>query len=227
MTVGRAVRAALVAAAALTSCGEKQEQVPAVSAAEVRALVAAGVGAAGGSVAVPRLITSRSHGPTLRIGTTAPSARDGLLAAVPLFRFVSAELSAFCPKPAVLRCRPALQASGSLLRHGSVGRVVRAVHLLVRAKYDARPLVRRRGRNAFDIVTRNGELLGAVRAHGQTVRLSLGGPPPPPRGGAPSGIRGIVVEAGPEALAAMRRSLSPKARSALAGIRRLLVVARL
>jgi hypothetical protein len=221
-----AVVTALVAAAVLASCGEKEERVVELSAGEVQALVAAGL-RAGGSTRTDRPpIRFSADGPTLRVRLSEPPPAEGLFRPLSHFSRIHAQIVPFCPKPAILGCKPGLQASGALRPGVPPGRVARALQHLARARYEQRPLVRRAGRGDFDIVTANGELLGAVRTDGRAVRLSFGGPSPPRRAAAARPGR-LVVEAGPAALAAMGARLGRQARGALAGTRRLEVVAPL
>jgi hypothetical protein len=218
------VALALVLAVSLMACGEKAEHVPGTSGAEVRALVAAGL-AAVGSKAAPSAIAYSADGPVLRIRLAAPPAGSPLLGLLASFRGVRADIEPFCPKPALLRCRPSLRAWAWPRSRHAVERSVAALRRLAARTYDQPPLVRRRGR-VTRIVTANGELLAAVRTAGATVMLSFGGLDPP-RGPRDSTAGGLEVEAGAGALAAMRQDLPPAARRALAGVRRLVVSAPL
>ena len=217
-----AVTAGLASAATLTACGEKQEPVEGITHAEVRALVAAGLTAVG-SDAAPSAITFNANGPVLRIRLAAPPAGSPILGLLASFRGVRADIEPFCPKPALLRCRPSLRAWASPRSRHAVERIVAALRRLATRTYDQPPLVRRRGR-VTRIVTANGELLGAVRTAGPTVMLAFGGLDPPRRP-ADTGADGLEVEAGAAALAAMRQDLPPSARRALAGVLRLVISA--
>jgi hypothetical protein len=219
-----AVTAVLASAATLTACGEKQERVQGPSRAEVRALVAAGL-AAVGSDAAPSAIASSESGPVLRIRVAAPPAGSPLLRLLASFRDVRADIEPFCPKPALLRCRPALRAWASPRSRQAVERSVAALRRLAARTYDQPPIVRRRGR-VTRIVTANGELLAAVRTAGATVMLSFGGLAPPRRP-ADTAAGGLEIQADAAALAALHQDLPPAARRALAGVRRLVVSAPL
>lgn len=221
---GAAVMPALGLAAAVTACGEKEERVASTSRAEIRALVAAGL-AAVDSNATPSAIAFRADGPVLRIKVAAAPDRSPILGVLASFRGVYAQIEQFCPKPALLRCRPSLRAWASPRSRHAVEQSVAALRRLAARTYGEPPLVRRRG-PVTRIVTANGELLGAVRTAGATVMLSFGGLDPPRR---PADIAAgrLELEAPAEALAAMRRELQPAARRALAGVRRLVVSAPL
>jgi hypothetical protein len=218
-----AVALALGLPGILTACGEKEERTTGVSGAEVSALVRAGL-AAVGSDAPPSAITFSADGPVLRVRITAPpsGALAGFLAS---FRGVHAEVERFCPKPALLSCRPSLRAWASPLSRHAVETTVAALRRLAAQTYDEPPLVRRHAR-VTRIVTANGELLAAVRTAGAAVSLSFGGLAPPRR---PADVLPgrLDVEAGAGALVAIRRDLPRTARRALAGVRRLIVTAPL
>jgi hypothetical protein len=214
----------LAFAPGLTACGEKKERVPGPSRVDVRALVTAGL-AAVGSDAAPPAIAFSAKGPVLRVRVAAPPAGISLLGLLASFRRVRAEIEPFCPKPALLRCRPSLRAWASPRSHNAVESTVAALRGLAARTYDEPPLVRRRGR-VTSIVTANGELLAAVRTAGGTVMLSFGGLDPP-RHPADTVAGGLELDAGAEALSAIRRDLPPAARRALAGVRRLVVSAPL
>jgi hypothetical protein len=211
-----AAAAALVAAVVATACGEKDESVPDVAPAGIRALAAAGLTAIG---AVPSgsSFDSMLDGTTLRVRSSSPP-RGGLAAAMASFESVRAQVVSFCPKPALLSCRPALQASGVLRAGQRAAPVAAALRRLAAQSYEQRPLVRG-GRRRTLIVTANGELLAALRTRGRAVSLSFGGPRPP-RTGARTPAGRLVVEAGPGAVAAIRPEVGHDARSALAGVRR-------
>jgi hypothetical protein len=218
------VALALALAVSLMACGEKAEHVPGTSGAEVRALVAAGL-AAVGSDAAPSAIAYSADGRVLRIRLAAPPAGGALLGLLSSFRALHADIEQFCPKPALLRCRPSLRAWASPRSRRAVARSVAALRRLVARTYDQPPLVRRRGR-VTRILTANGELLAAVRTAGGAVMLSFGGLDPP-RHPADTVAGGLELDAGAEALSAIRRDLPPAARRALAGVRRLVVSAPL
>jgi hypothetical protein len=217
---GRVAALAVTAALVLAACGEKEERVPGPSHADVRALVAAGLAAAGsdtppsgvafrleGTVLHIRASASRPGGPLLRLAASLPGAR--------------AQIEPFCPKPALLRCRPALHAWASAPSRAAEARSVAALRRLAERTYDERPLVRR-GRRVTRLVTANGELLGAVRRTRGGITLSFGGLVPPRRT-ADVAPRRLVVEADAEALAALRPDLPPAARRALIGVRRITI----
>jgi hypothetical protein len=219
-----AVALALALAATLMACGVKEERVPGTSRAGVRALVAAGL-AAVGSHAAPPTIAYSADGRVLRIRLAAPPSGGPLLGLLSSFRGVEANIDQFCPKPALLHCRPSLRAWASPRSPHAGDSTVTALRGLAARTYDQRPLVRRRGR-VTRIVTANGELLAGVRTADGTVTLSFGGLDPPRRpADIPAGR--LELEASAEALAAMRPDLSPAARRALAGVRRLAVSAPL
>lgn len=217
-----ALALALGLAATLGACGEKEERVPGPSRAEVRALVAAGLGAAGAD-APPLDIAFNAKGPELRIRMAAPPAGGALAGLLAPFRGVRAEIGPFCPKPALLRCRPSLRAWASPRSGRALDASVAALRRLAAQTYDEPPLVSRRGR-VTRVVTPNGELLAAARRADGALTLSFGGLAPPRR---PADIAAgrLEVAADAEALAAMRADLPPAARRALAGVRRLIVSA--
>jgi hypothetical protein len=216
--------AAIALAAGAVGCGEKEERVPGTSRAEVSALVAAGL-AAVGSNAAPPAFAFRADGTVLRIRLAAPPEGSALLDLAESFRGVRADIQPFCPKPALLRCRPALRAWASPGSRQAVERSVSTLRRLAARTYDARTIVRRR-REVTRIVTANGEQLAAVRRTGAAVTLSFGGLDPPRRPAhTPEGRLDIAADAG--ALAAMRQALPPAALRALAGVRRLVVSAPL
>jgi hypothetical protein len=210
----------VVVAVTLTACGEKDDRAPGISRADVRALVAAGL-AAVASDAPPSGIAFSANGPTLHVTIAAPPSDGALSGLLASFRGVHAEIEQFCPKPALLRCRPSLRAWATPLSRHAVESSVIALRQLAAEIYGRPPLVRRGG-PVTRIVTPNGELLAAVRTDDATVSLSFGGLAPP-RGPAEVVTGGLEVEAGSEALTAMRRDLPPAARRALAGVRRLIV----
>jgi hypothetical protein len=215
-----AATTALGLAATLAACGEKEVHVSAPSRAEVRSLVAAGLAAAG-SDAAPGTIAFNADGPALRIGTKVMHAEGPLLRLAASFRGVRAEIVPFCPKPALLRCRPALRAWTSPWSPDAQARVAAALRRLAASAYGERLLVRRRG-HVTRLVTANGELLAAVRRTGSSMALSFGGLPVPHA--APDIAPGRVeIEANVAGLAAMRAALPPEARLALAGMRRLVM----
>jgi hypothetical protein len=224
LTPAWAAAAALAAAATLLACGEKEERLQGTSRAEVRALVAAGLTAVG-SDAAPSAIAFNANGRVLRIRIAAPADGSPLLRLIGSFRSVHADIEPFCPKPALLRCRPALRAWASPRSRTAAARSAGALRRLAAQTYAQRPLVRHHNR-VTRIVTANGELLGAVRTAGPTVMLSFGGLDPP-HGRPNVAAGGLEIEVGARALAAMRPDLPPPARRALAGVRRLVVSAPL
>jgi hypothetical protein len=219
-----AAATALAAGATLSACGEKEERLQGTSRAEVRALVAAGLGAVG-SDAAPSAIAFSANGRVLRIRIAAPLDGSPLLRLTASFRSVRADIEPFCPKPALLRCRPALRAWALPRSRSAAAGTAGALRRLAAQTYDQPPLVRHRGR-VTRIVTANGELLAAVRTAGPNIMLSFGGLDPP-RGRPDPAAGGLQVEVGARALAAMRPDLPPAARRALAGVRRLVVSAPL
>ncbi len=204
----------------LTSCGGKDERASGTSRAEIHALVAAGLGAVGSDVA-PSAIAFSAEGRVLRVRVAAAPSGGALAGLLASFRGIHAEIEPFCPKPALLRCRPSLRAWASPPSRRAIEASVTGLRRLAAQIYGKSPLVRRRGR-VTRIVTANGELLAAVRTDDANVSLSFGGLAPPRR---PADVLAgrLEVEAAPEALAAMRRDLPPAARRALAGVRRLIV----
>jgi hypothetical protein len=217
---GRVPALAATAALVLAACGEKEERVPGPSHADVRALVAAGLAAAGSDTA-PSGVAFRLEGTALHIRATARGADGPLLRFAASLGGVRAQIEPFCPKPALLRCRPALRAWASTPSRAAEARSVAALRRLAERTYEQRPLVRR-GPRVTRLVTANGELLGAVRPIRGGLALSFGGLTPPRRAGdvAP---RRLVVEADAEALAALRPDLPPAARRALIGVRRITI----
>jgi hypothetical protein len=226
--VSRRVAAPAVALALLAGlsagCGEKEEHVPGPSRAEVAALVAAGLRAAA-SDATPTAVRFRAGAGALRIRLASPleGALDSLLAP---FDRVGARVEQFCPKPALLSCAPAVRAWASPSSRQAIESSVVALRRLAARTYEGRLLVHRRGA-LTSIVTPNGELLAAVRALDGQVTMSFGGLAAPRDSLAlpPAGVLGL--QAGEEALEAMRRDLPPRAGRALAGVERLTVVAPL
>jgi hypothetical protein len=221
----RAAGLALLLAAALSGCGEKEEHVPGPSRAEVAALLTAGL-RAGGSDATPNAFRFHAGDGVLRIRLAAPlegAPLDSLLAP---FEGVDARLDQFCPKPALLSCAPALRAWASPSSRAGIESSVVALRRLAARTYDGRLLVRRRG-PLTSIVTPNGELLAAVRTLDGQLTLSLGGLAAPRSSLAHLPAGALRLQAGEEALEAVRRDLPPRAGRALAGVERLSVVAPL
>jgi hypothetical protein len=208
--------------AGAAACGEKDERVPGPSRAEISALVAAGLAAAG-SHSAPGGFAFSTDGAVLRIRLAAAPEGGPLLGLLPSFRGARAEVEPFCPKPALLRCRPSLRVRASARSARAEAGSIAALRRLAAETYDQQPLVRRRGR-VTRVVTPDGELLAAVRRDGSTLLLSFGGLEPPRRGADIAAGR-FELEAGPAALTAMRQGLSPAARRALAGMRELVVSA--
>ena len=220
----RAATLAAVLAAATSACGDQEERAPGPSRAEIHALVAEGLGALG--LRAPRSVPRfRLAGPTLRIQLAPPAVRGALGGLLESFDGARVEVEQFCPKPALLRCRLAFRAWAVPRSSAAVQRAAVALRRLAAQTYDARPLIRR-GRRTARVITANGELLAAVGSAGQEVTLSFGGLDPPRRPGKPAASR-LEVGAGPETLTVMRRDLSPPARRALTGVRRLVVSLRL
>lgn len=217
---GRVAALSLAGALALAACGEKEERVPGPSPAGVRALVAAGLAAAGSDTA-PSGVGFRLAGTELRIRVSTRNPDGPLLPLASSFGGVRARIEPFCPKPALLRCRPALRAWGSAPSSTAEARAVAGLRRLAERTYDARPLVRR-GRSETRLVTANGELLGAVRPMDGGLALSFGGLAPTRRAPAVAARR-LVVEADAEALAALRPDLPAAARRVLIGVRRLTI----
>ena len=217
---GRVAALAATAALLLAACGEKEERVPGPSHADVRALVAAGLAAAGSDTG-PAGVSFRLEGTVLRVRATVRRPSGPLLPLAASSSGVRARIEPFCPKPALLRCRPALRAWASARSPAAEARSVAALRRLAERTYGDRPFVRR-GRRMTRLVTANGELLGAVRRIQGGLTLSFGGPTPPRRA-AEVAPRRLVVAADDEALAATRQELPPAARRALIGVRRLII----
>jgi hypothetical protein len=221
----RAAGLALLLAAALSGCGEKEENVPGPSRAEVAALVTAGVRAAG-SDPTPSAIGFRAGAGALRIRLASPLEGGPLGSLQAPFDHVGARLEQFCPKPALLSCAPALRAWASPSSRATFESSVVALRRLAARTYDGRLLVRRRGA-LTSIVTPNGEQLAAARRLDGQVTMSFGGLPAPRRSLAPPPAGVLRLQAGEEALEAVRRDLPPRAGRALAGVDRLTVLAPL
>jgi hypothetical protein len=212
-------------AATLAACGEKEERVVGPSRAEVRALVASGLDSVGSAAAPPGLRV-RAGGGVLSVWM-ASLPGDGPLETLGIpFERIGVRIVPFCPKPALLHCRPSFRAWASPSSRRAMKTAVRALRRLAAVTYDSRLLVRRRGQ-VTRIVTPNGELLAAFRALDGQVAMSFGGPSAPrpplklPRAGA------LRLEAGEAALEAMRRDLPRLARRATLGFRQLRVEAPL
>ncbi len=221
----RAALLALALVAALTACGEKEERVPGPSRAEIAALVGAGLRAVG-SDAAPGGVRFSADGSVLRIRLASAPAGGPLRPLLASFDRVGAGVEQFCPKPALLRCRPSFRAWGSPASRRAVSTSVTALRRLAARTYDGRLLVRRRGA-LTSIVTPNGELLAAVRTLDGQVTMSFGGLAAPRRSLALPPAGALRLQAGAEALEAARRDLPPRAGRALAGVERLTVVAPL
>jgi hypothetical protein len=221
----RAAGLALLLAAALSGCGEKEEHVPGPSRAEVASLVTSGLRAAG-SDATPNAIGFRAGAGALRIRLASPLEGGPLESLLGPFDRVSARLEQFCPKPALLSCAPAVRAWASPSSRAAFESSVVALRRLAARTYYGRLLVRRRGA-LTSIVTPNGELLAAARSLDGQVTMSFGGPAAPRRSLAPPPAGVLRLQAGEEALEAVRRDLPPRAGRALAGVDRLTVVAPL
>jgi hypothetical protein len=219
----RVAALALAAVAAAPACGEKEEHAVGPSRAEVQAVVADALAAVGANAPTAAL-RFRAAGRELRVRLAAPP--GGAVGRL-LTRFdgARAEIAQFCPKPALLRCRPALRAWAVPHTRASARRAAVGLLRAAARTYAARPLLRRRGSSAR-VVTANGELLAEVARAGPELTLSFGGLDAPRRRARPR-AGGLELEAGPEALAALRPELSPPARRALAGVTRLLVWAQL
>lgn len=208
-------------AAALAACEDSDRSGREVVA---RPLVRAGLSAVAADPARVRVDAER-HGARLRLRVSGLPRAGGLAATLGLFDSARAWIVPFCPPPGILRCRPALRASGTLAEGRSAAPLVHALRRLARRTYEGPMVVRRRGDQAR-IVTPHGELLGAVAKRGRTVRLSFGGPGlPPPRARAPEGR--LVLEAGPAAIAVLRAAVAGGARRSLHDVRQLAAVAPL
>lgn len=208
-------------AAALAGCDDPDGAGRGVDA---RSLAGAGLSAVAAEPARVRVAAHR-HGALLRVRVSGLERAGGLAVTAELFDSVRARIVPFCPPPGILRCKPALRATGTLGEGRSAESLVPALRRLARHTYQARVLVRRRG-DAARIVTPHGELLGAVAARGRTVRLSFGGP-----GLQPAPVRGsegrLVLEAGSAAIAVVRATLPGRERRVLDGVRRLSAAAPL
>jgi hypothetical protein len=216
----RAAALALALAATTPTCGEKEERVAGPSRGEVQALAAEGLASVGaeGSGSALRFQTA---GRALRIRLVSPLTDGPAGTLLASFDGARAEIERFCPKPALLRCRPAFRAWAVPGSRAAMHKSAAALRRLAARTYHARVLVQRRGRTTR-LVTANGELLAAVGRAGQEVALSFGGLEAPRRPtSVPPGR--LVVEAGPEAVAAIMGDVSPSARRALAGMRRVVV----
>ncbi len=211
-------------AATLTACGEKEKRVSGPSRAEVGALVASGLRAVG-SDAPPSGIRF-AGGQVLRIRLSSPVAGGPLGALLALFDRVKGRIEQFCPKPALLRCRPSFLAWASPRSRRAVTSSVTALVRLAARTYDGQLLVRRAG-PLTQIVTANGELLAAARAVDAGMALSFGGPDASRRPLELPEAGRLELEADQAALGAMQPALPPSARLALAGVRRLSVSAPL
>jgi hypothetical protein len=215
---------ACVVMAAAWGCGGREERPAGPSPAEVRALVTEGLATVGAGR--PGLIRFRAAGGTLGVRVSELPPRGPAMTLAAALGGVRAELRRFCPKPALLRCRLALVAGAAPGSRHATTATADALRELARRRYGVRPLLRRRGPTTR-IVTANGELLAAVRAPaGGSLSLSFGGLRPPPGTRAVAQGR-LQLEAGPAVLAVARRALSPTAREALAGVRRLVLTAPL
>jgi hypothetical protein len=216
---------ALALVAALSGCGEKEERVPGPSRAEVAALVAAGQRALGSEASAAGIRFS-ADGQVLRIGLASPMRGGPLTPLLASFDRVSARIEPFCPKPALLRCRPSLRAWAAPPSRAAQQSAVASLRRLAARTYDGRLLVRRRG-PLTRIVTPNGELIAAARTLDGQVTVSFGGLAAPRGSLAHPPAGALRLQAGEEALEAMRRDLPPRAGRALAGVERLSVVAPL
>lgn len=211
---------ALALAAAPAACGDTGKRVAGPSGDEIRALVADGSAALGVETSRSALRFQRS-GRTLRVWLAAREVGRGVGRMLAWLDGTRAQIERFCPKPALLRCRPAFVAWAVPNSSASVRRAANALRRLAARTYDARPLLRRHG-STTQVVTANGELLAAVGSAGREMTLSFGGLAAPDRPAHPP-VGRVEVQAGAEALAAIRPSLSPTAQRALAGVRRLVV----
>ena len=221
----RAALLALALAATLTACGDKEERVSGPSRAEITALVGAGLRAMGSDPAAAGIRFS-AGGRLLRIRLASAPAGGPLRPLLASFDRVSAGVEQFCPKPALLRCRPSFRAWGSPASRQAARTSVTALRRLAARTYDGRLLVRRRGA-LTSIVTPNGEVVAAVRTLDGRVTMSFGGLAAPRGSLALPPAGALRLHAGAEALEAVRRDLPPRAGRALAGVERLTVVAPL
>ena len=207
------------------ACGEKEEQVPGPSRAEVAALVTTGLRAVG-SDSTPSAFRYRGRDGALRIRLASPPEGAPVGSLLAPFDRVHARLEQFCPKPALLNCRPALRAWASPASRPAFESSVVALRRLAARTYDGRLLVRRRG-PVTSIVTPNGELLAAARRLDGQVAMSFGGLAAPRSSRAQPRVGVLRLQAGEAAVEAARRNLEPRAGRALAGVERLTVVAPL
>lgn len=215
----------VVTPSALTGCGEKEERVTGPSRAELGALVSAGLRAAGTADGPPRFRYSWA-GQVLRIRMASPVAGGPLDSLLASFAGVRGRIEQFCPKPALLRCRPAFRGLGEPRTRHAEQRSVAALRRLTAQSYEGRILVRRRG-PATSLVTPHGEVLAMVRPVDAGVAFSFAGLESPRRSQLSPSVGRLELAAGPSALAALQPGLSPQARRALAGVRRLIVSAPL
>jgi hypothetical protein len=221
----RTALVALAPVAALTACGEKEETVSGPSRAEIAALLGSGLRAVGSDPAAAGIRFS-ADGQVLRIRLASAPAGGPLHPLLASLDRVSASIDQFCPKPALLRCRPSFRAWASPRSGQAVRTSLAALRRLAAQTYDGRLLVRRRGL-VTRIITANGELLAAVRTMDAGVTFSFGGLDPPRRPPRHPAAGGLELEADAAALETMLPALPPPARRALAGVRRLNVSAPL
>ena len=215
MRLAQAALALLCAAAAL-GCGSEEKP----ARVDARALVAAGFAAVGADGVGVRVTAERRDG-VVHVNASEPP-HEGLLAVLAMFERVHARIDAFCPGPGILRCRPALRASGVTRDGRAPRRLAEALRRLAARSYGVEPVVRRRGA-AIRILSPYGELLAAVSRRGRVVQMSFGGGPAPARPARAAGGR-LVLAAGPDVLSALRAEVPAHASKALDGARRLAVV---
>jgi hypothetical protein len=221
----RGAALALLLAAAFGGCGEKEERAPGPSREELTALVTAGQRAMGSEAGVAG-IRFGFDGQRLRIRLASAMRGGPLKPLLGSVDWMGVRIERFCPKPALLRCRPSLRARAAPPSRAAQRSAVAPLRRLAAQNYDGRLLIRHRGQ-LTRIVTPNGELLAAARdVHGQ-VTVSVGGLAASRGSLAPAPAGALRLQAGEEALEALRRDLPPRAGRALAGVERLTVVAPL
>jgi hypothetical protein len=207
---------ALLCAAVAPGCVNEDKPVQV----DARELAAAGFAAVGADSVGVRVTAERREG-VVHVHASKPRG-EGLLTVLPMFERVHARIEAFCPPPGILRCTPALRASGAIRDGRAPRHLAEALRKLAARSYGDGPMVRRRGA-AIRILSPYGELLAGVRTRGRVVLMSFGGGPVAARPARATAGR-LVLVAGPDALGALRAALPAPARTALERARRLAVM---